>query len=90
MLAMLGGGVSVYVGVFQTLTEVVLRVKVLEAGTFGSEGRRILLNQNAASIVELQNAVSDIRQSNAKIIEQLTGIRIDVGVLTKRSGEPPR
>ncbi len=93
ILALLGGGISVYVGVFQTLTELVLRVKVLESSGAGSEQRRITLSQNVAQIQELQAAVANIRESNARIIEQLTGIRIDVGVLTKRSerpGEVPR
>ena len=88
ILALLGGGVSVYVGVFQTLTELVLRVKVLEGNTAGSEQRRILLSQNAAQIEELQKAVSNIREYNARIVEQLTGIRVDVAVLTKRSEAP--
>ncbi len=90
ILALLGGGISVYVGVFQTLTELVLRVKVLEASTSGSEQRRITLSQNTASIDELRSAISNIRDTNAKIIDQLVGIRVDVAVLTKRSGEPPR
>ncbi len=85
ILALLGGGISVYVGVFQTLTELVLRVKVLEANSIGTEQRRIMLNQNTAAIEELKNAISGIRDANAKIVEQLVGIRVDVAVLTKRS-----
>ncbi len=84
ILALLGGGLSVYVGVFQTLTELVLRVKVLENNSAGSEQRRIQLSQNTASIAELQNAVNGIRISNEKMLDALTGIRIDVGAISRR------
>ncbi len=87
ILALLGGGISVYVGVFQTLTELVLRVKVLESSSAGSEQRRIALSQNTAAIDELRNAIGSIRDTNSKIVDQLVGIRVDVAVLTKRSGE---
>lgn len=83
VIALLAGGVSVYVGVFQTLTQLVIKVEYLETKTATADAVRQQTLENKAAIATLTDAVSSIKVSNDRLLEQLTGIRIDVGVLSK-------
>lgn len=83
VIALMAGGVSVYVGVFQTLTQLVLKVNDLETKTATADAVRQQTFENKAAITQLSDAVTAIKASNDKLLEQLTGIRIDVGILSQ-------
>ncbi len=89
ILALLAAGLSVYVGVFQTLTGLVVRVNALETIAGEATARRAQIVQNTTEIAELKGAISDIRSSNSKIVEILTGVRIDLAVIGKQQAADP-
>lgn len=86
LVGLLGGGLSVYVGVFQTLAALVIRVDKLEGTASDIKVAHDLSVENNVSISELKALTTSIRDSNAKMLEQLTNIRVDVGVLKNSAG----
>ncbi len=88
LIGLLGGGLSVYVGVFQTLTNLVIRVDRLESGTATLADTREITITNRTNVNELRDLALSIQDTNGKMLEQLTAMRIDVGVL-KAQGQRP-
>lgn len=88
LIGLLGGGLSVYVGVFQTLTSLVVRVQGLEAGSAKVSETHDLTITNSTNIEELRALTTSIRDSNTKMLEQLTNIRIDLGILKREQSLP--
>lgn len=89
VISTVGAGIGVYVGVFQTLTQVVLELDNLKRQVVDYQNIRDRSMQNSAAIVELQKLVEEIKKTSAASLEQLVGIRIDLGVL-KQTGATER
>lgn len=82
--------ITVYVGVIQAITTMSLRIDSLEKAGPIAVGASEASIQNKAAIAQLQALVAAINDSNGKMLEQLTGIRIDVGILKARTGTEGR
>ena len=85
IIALLGGGVSVYAGVFQTLTELVVRVDELDKRTDKVPEHDKSISLNASSIAELRRMVEDSRRTNEALLIAVNGIRIDLTRLQSRN-----
>lgn len=73
--------IGVYMGVFQTLTEVALELNIVKGKITDLDNVKAQALQNTVAIAELQRLVVNIEATNAKIVEQLIGLRVDLGVI---------
>ena len=94
---LLGGGVTVYVGLIQVQTNQGTRIESLEKSALPkAEAAHDLAEQDHVALTNLSAIADNIRMANTAILDQLTGIRVDVGVLKARiavaetvTGKPP-
>lgn len=87
----IGSAIAIYLTVAGNVTTLALRMQYLEQKTLHSDEVALDTVNNKAAITELQKLVTGISESNAKMLEQLVGLRVDIGVLReqRRNEVPP-
>lgn len=77
----LGGAFVIYGGIVATLTELTLRVKVIERDQpeISSALRRV--DANEQSVTELKEQTKAIQDTSRAMLEQITGVRVDLGAV---------
>lgn len=77
----IGGAVVLHGGLVRTLTELTLRMNVIETALPAIQRSGEQARINAQTLQELRAQTESMQVTNAKLLEQLTGLRVDFGRL---------